>query len=259
MDLSPVVFGLRNGLKTLYFKESPIVPDRKGETMAEKEHWCITASDVFASMDEADRKRIAGMVSHIPLRKSEAVFTPGERAETLFILDRGKVKISRLTEEGRELTLDILKPGDLFGEMAIARGGNRRSTNAEALEDSVVCAISRRDFEKLAASNPRLSFAVTRWIGGRLNRIESRFENLIFKNVRTRLMTVLRELSGPYGERVPQGRKLNLNLSHQEIANLVGTTRETATLEINNLRREGRLLGEGRTLILPPPDPETGL
>jgi len=224
--------------------------------MADKEHWCIMASEVFASMDEAERKRITGLVSHIPLRKRETVYAPGERAETLYILDRGRVKISRLTEEGRELTLDILQPGDLFGELSIGRDGGLRSTNAEALEDSVVCAIPRRDFEKLAASNPRFSFAITRWIGGRLNRIETRFENLIFKNVRTRLLTVLRELSGPYGERVPEGRKLTLKLSHQEIANLVGTTRETATLEINNLKREGRLLGKGRTIILPPAEPE---
>jgi len=81
--------------------------------------------------------------------------------------------------------------------------------------------------------------------------VESRLENLIFHDVRSRLLSLFRDLGEKYGEETPAGIKITIHLSHQEIANLIGATRETVTLELNNLKRDGKLVLEGKDFILP--------
>jgi len=98
---------------------------------------------------------------------------------------------------------------------------------------------------------PDLSLTITKWIGLRLRKVESRLENLIFQDVHTRLYTLLETLAEKYGKDIPTGRKIAIKLSHQELANLIGATRETVTFELNKMKKRGIIKVEGREFILP--------
>jgi len=213
--------------------------------------WYINTNKLFSGLSEETRAGMASMLRPVNIKKKSFIYNMGDSAEKIYILKEGRIKITRLTEDGKELTIDILEPGDIFGEMAIA-GESERETSAEALEDSFICAIAKLDFERFIAENPGLSLGITKLFGSRLRKVESRLENLIFHDVRSRLLSLFSDLGEKYGEDTPRGKKITIHLSHQEIANLIGATRETVTLELNNLRREGKLDMEGKEFILPP-------
>ncbi|GMR04981.1 MAG: Crp/Fnr family transcriptional regulator [Thermodesulfobacteriota bacterium] len=218
--------------------------------MEKTKFWYISSNKVFSGLTEKDRDTMASMLRPVNVKKKSIIYNMGDSADNIYILKEGRIKITHITEDGKELTLDILEPGDIFGELALA-GEQERETSAEALEDSFICTIKREDFEDFVGKNPLLSLTITKWIGSRLRRIENRLENLLFQDVRTRILTLFNDLAARYGTDVDEGRKLNIRLSHQEIANLVGATRETVTLEINNLKKSGEILTQGKEFILP--------
>ncbi len=214
--------------------------------------WYISTNKIFYDLPEKDKSEMASMMTMRNIKKKGFVYTEGDRADTLYILKEGRIKITHLAEDGRELTIDIIEPGDIFGELTLA-GEEERETSAEALADSFICTISRKNFEAFLSMRPNLSLTITKWMGLRLRRIENRFENLIFQDVRTRLTTLLKDLAEKYGEDIEGGRKIAIKLSHQELANLIGATRETVTLELNNMKRRGDIVMEGREFVLPSP------
>jgi CRP/FNR family cyclic AMP-dependent transcriptional regulator len=194
---------------------------------------------------------MASMMIPRNIKKKALVYSEGDNADKLYILKEGRIKISRLAEDGKELTMDIIEPGDIFGELTLA-GETERETNASALEDSFICTVARDDFEKFLKMRPALTFTITKWIGVRLRKIENRFENLIFQDVRARIHSLLQDLAEKYGKDVPAGRKITIKLSHQELANLIGATRETVTFELNKMKKLGDLIVDGKEFILPP-------
>ncbi|MFQ5442338.1 MAG: Crp/Fnr family transcriptional regulator [Thermodesulfobacteriota bacterium] len=212
--------------------------------------WYISSNKIFSGLPEKERDRMAPMLKPVNIKKKSFIYSMGDSADDLYILKEGRIKITRITEDGKELTFDILEPGDIFGELALA-GEEERETSAEALEDSFICTINRKDFEGFVGKNPALSLRITKWIGSRLRKIENRVENLIFQDVRTRILALFIDLGEKYGKDSPRGRKIDIKLSHQEIANLVGATRETVTLELNNLKKTGEILTEGKEFVLP--------
>jgi len=228
-----------------YFKNT------KKDKMDKTTLWYINTNKLFSGLSEEKRAGMASMLRPVNIKKKSFIYNMGDSAEKIYILKEGRIKITRLTEDGKELTIDILEPGDIFGEMVIA-GESERETSAEALEDSFICAMGKNDFERFIAENPGVSMGITKWFGSRIRKVESRLENLIFHDVRARLLSLFNDLGEKYGEDTPGGKKITIHLSHQEIANLIGATRETVTLELNNLKREGKLIVEDKEFIVPP-------
>jgi len=213
--------------------------------------WYINANKIFSGLPEKDQAEIASKLTEISVRKKGLIYSAGDTAGTVYILKEGRIRIIRYSEDGKELTVDILEPGDIFGELTVA-GEEERETDAVAMEDSYICAIKRKDFEDFISKMPYLSLSITKWIGLRLRKIESRFNDIIFQDVHTRLITIFKDLSEKYGVPASNGRKIAIHLSHKEIASLIGATRETVTLELNNLKRSGDILMDDKYVILPP-------
>ncbi|VAV84498.1 Transcriptional regulator, Crp/Fnr family [hydrothermal vent metagenome] len=212
--------------------------------------WYISTNNIFSNLPKEDIEQMATMMTPRNIKKKGLVYSEGDVADQLYILKEGRIKISRLGADGKELTMDIIEPGDIFGELTLA-GETQRETNAQALEDSFICTISRKNFEAFLGMRPDLSLTITKWIGLRLRKVESRLENLIFQDVHTRLYTLLETLAEKYGKDIPTGRKIAIKLSHQELANLIGATRETVTFELNKMKKRGIIKVEGREFILP--------
>lgn len=176
-------------------------------------------------------------------------YLPDDPSDRVFLLKEGRVKISKVSEDGKKLTLGILEPGEIFGELALVDEGPR-GTIAEALEDTFICVIHRRDFERLLEKKPGLALKVTKLIGMRRKAIEAKVEDLVFRDVGSRLAKLLLELAASYGNEVEKGRRIDVKLTHRELAGLIGSTRETTTSNLNEFRRLGLIEVEKRRIVV---------
>lgn len=141
----------------------------------------------------------------VPCRKKEIFFFSDEPSQSVYLVKKGQIKLFRTTADGREIILDILGPGEIFGELALA-GETSRSHSAEALEDGLVCILPRKIFEGLARRHPEFAFRIIKLIGLRFRALESRVEDLAFQNVHDRLLFTLGNLAKKHG--IPGRRNL---------------------------------------------------
>jgi len=181
--------------------------------------------------------------------KREYIFTPDEPSNQIFMLRSGRVRISRLSETGKHFTLVILEPGDVFGESALFDDEPRRNF-AEALDDASVCAIDKREFEKVAMQNPSVSLKLAQIAEHRLAEAQEQIENLVFYDVQTRLARLLLKLADIHGERALGGVQIGIKLTHEDIASLIGSTRETTSKILNEFKTNGWIDVVKRQIIL---------
>ena len=190
-------------------------------------------------MAELDR---VTTISNVP--KGRVFYRPEEMGEVLFIVKKGQVQLYRISPEGKKLVISALGPGTLFGEMALL-GQQLHSTFAEAVEDCLICVMSRNDLERLILNKPLLALRVLEITGKRLREAETRLEDLAFKGIPARLASLLLRLAGERGDLTITG------LTHQDLAETVGTYRETATQVLNDLKTQGLIdIGRKRITIL---------
>ena len=215
--------------------------------------WYLQRINLFKEIPADDMEELARVTRMESAKKKETIFLPGESSQQVYLLKTGRVKISRVSEEGREITLAILEPGEIFGEIEILEG-SARDTIAEAMEESQLCVIQKEQFLSLIRKRPELSFRLTKLIGLRLRRIESRVEDLVFRDVPSRLAHLLIQLSENYGKTTPEGIFLNIKITHQEMANLIGSIRETVSATLGEFKKEGLITFEGRKIIILMPE-----
>jgi CRP/FNR family cyclic AMP-dependent transcriptional regulator len=195
----------------------------------------------LSAKELAELDRVTTM-SSVP--KGRVFYRPEDMGEVLFILKKGQVQLYRISPEGKKLVISTLGPGTLFGEMALL-GQQMHSTFAEALEDCLICVMSRNDLERLILSKPQWALRVLEITGKRLREAETRLEDLAFKGIPARLASLLLRLAEERGSLVISG------LTHQDLAETVGTYRETATQVLNDLKSQGLIdIGRKRITIL---------
>jgi CRP-like cAMP-binding protein len=172
-----------------------------------------------------------------------------EFGDTLFILNKGSVKITRLSDDGREVILSILGEGDFFGEMSIFDGENR-SANVIALEDTSVLILKRGDFLDLLEKHPRIAIVLLQEMAMRLRRSDQQIEGLSLSDAENRIAMSLLRLAEDLGI-IKQGQVVIENLPYQQdIANMAGTSRETVSRMLTLLQRKGYIQKRGRRLTI---------
>ncbi|MEE9166698.1 MAG: Crp/Fnr family transcriptional regulator [Candidatus Neomarinimicrobiota bacterium] len=197
----------------------------------------------FNLLKVLDKQSMMSLDKHSKMRKDkkrEIIYFPDEPSDTIYFLKEGKVKISRISEDGRSTSLQLIGPGEIFGESAILEQGTHENI-AEVVEDAVICSISKEMFQGLMAGNPRLSLSVTKFIGFRIRKIEAQVEDLVFKDAKQRVIAFLKRYVETYGKRLVDGWMVRPFLTHQEIADLTATTRQTVNSTLNELVREGKI------------------
>jgi CRP/FNR family transcriptional regulator len=215
--------------------------------------WYLKNINLFHGMSDDDQMRMLEQRTVMrEVRRREVLYLPGDAGDRIFLLKRGVVKISALQEDGREVMLALLHKGEVFGEEVVIDKAPRDHM-AEAYEDALVCIITRQDFMDILRSHPELLFKVTKLIGLRLKTFRTRVEHLLFKGASQRLAATLIELAREHGVSDAQGVLVPLRLSQQDLANLIGVTRESVNLALSDFRRKGLVVLEGRSLRLPRP------
>ncbi len=162
---------------------------------------------------------------------------------------QGRVKISRLSEDGREATLHLIGPYEPFGEECLLDAATRE-TIAENLEPAQTLRIPRDELSAVLLAHPPLALAIARLMSGRRRAAESRVEEMVFKTVRGRLASLLARLARSHGRATAGGILLDLSLAHQDLAGQIGSTRETTTLTLNEFRRGGLLRIDPRRILI---------
>ena len=204
--------------------------------------WRLSEVDIFRDLGVAEVEGIAQSAQMKEVSAGSLLISPNQANEVLFILKKGRVRLYRLAPDGRSLTTAIIEPGQIFGEM-LAMGQHLDDTYAEALDASVVCIMSRSDVNGLLLADSRVAARIAEVLGARVLDLERRLGDTVLMSVPARIASALATLA-----RVDGGE---VRLTHEQLADLVGTTRETTTKVLGDLRqRELVRLRRGRIQVI---------
>ncbi|QTN38412.1 Crp/Fnr family transcriptional regulator [Cryomorphaceae bacterium] len=186
--------------------------------------------------------------------KNETVYFSDDSADTIYLVASGRVKIVQYTEAGDEVVKGVLERGEIFGEMALL-GETRRSEVAQVVEEgTTLCPVNIEMMQDLMKDNQEFTLRIYKMIGVKMKKMERRIENLVFKDVRARLEDFIQELANEKGVEIENGAvKVTHFFTHKNIANLIGTSRQTVTTLLNELREEGYLEFDRRSFTVKKP------
>ena len=194
----------------------------------------LRQSEVFDSFNPLELGRLLGVLEELELPKHHVIFAPGVPSDAIYFIEKGRVRLTRLSSEGKTVILALLGPGDLIGEAAWETG--EHDSYAETLEESRIYQIGREAFQSFIRENPEFGLRLIQIIGGRLKQAQSRIEDLVFRQVPSRVARLLVNLAESHGKVTPNGIRVEFPLTHQEIADLVGSSRVTVTQILNKFR-----------------------
>jgi CRP-like cAMP-binding protein len=199
---------------------------------------------VFQDLSPREMQELNRIITMSTVPRGRVFYRPEEPGEVLFILKEGRVQLYRISPEGKKLVITTLGPHTLFGEMALL-GTKMHNTFAEAIDDCLICVMSRTDLERLILNKPQVALRILEVTGKRLREAEERLENMAFKGIPARLASLLLRLAEE------QGNDEIAGLTHQDLAESVGTYRETATQVLNDLKAQGLIeIGRKRIKVL---------
>jgi CRP/FNR family cyclic AMP-dependent transcriptional regulator len=205
---------------------------------------------LFIGLSSSEMKALAGRAVRKKFSKGEMLFTEGEPAHGLYIVESGSIKIFKVASSGREQVLHVEAAGNSVAEIPLFDGGPYPASGA-ALEDSTLLFIDRKSFESLCLSHPQIALSVIRVIGGRLRKLTRLLEEISLKDVAHRLAWWLLEKAKDTPKAGGDSVEFQLELSHEDIGTRIGTVREVVTRAFSRLESEGLVRVSGRTLKIP--------
>ena len=204
---------------------------------------------LLGSLTGPELQMLAARTSRRHLNAGELLFSEDERCDGLHIIARGKVRIFKMSREGREQVLAVNGPGETIAELPVFDGGTYPAS-AVAIDQVEILFISRRDFNAHCMEHPEIALKVLQVVGGRLRRLVGIIEELSFTTVRQRLISALLRIAQAEGKQTQRGLEFQLPASHQEIANQLGTVRELISRNLMRLQAEGLLEVNGRDIVV---------
>jgi len=210
-----------------------------------------TAVELFEGISEAEAQRVARLCAERKYRKGATIFSKGDPSNSLFIVKTGRVRILSLSDKGTETIVHILKEGAIFGELLLSE--EKRAFTAVAGTDSLVTVLSKGTLVELLAAIPTISKNFIRLLSKRLAKVEMEFGEFGHTWSYNRLAKVLLRLCDEHGKETPTGTVIPLRLTHEDLANLIGTTRETVTTQMIRFRRMGLVKRQDRFLVVNKP------
>jgi len=208
----------------------------------------LRAIPLFSRVSEGDLEELATHLIERRFPKNATVVEEGLPGDYMYVIRKGRAKVTKASEDGREKIMNFLETGAFFGDMALL-GDEPRSASVKTLEESVLMALSRRDFIDLLRQSPDLSLAVIEELANRLRETNEQARSLSFQGVEERTRNLFERISRQ--EEGGAGRRLTPPLTHQQIADMVGTSRETVTRSIKQLKESGWLAQEGKRYVIP--------
>lgn len=211
----------------------------------------LSRINIFSDLDADTLKRLDGISPSVTVAKGKVLLRPFDASAVLYLLKRGRVRLYRLSEDGKMMTLAILGDGNVFGAtQSVAL--HSRDMYAETMDDSLVCAMHPPDVERMLHDHPRVALRLMQVLSARVNDLEEQIASLAHEDVRRRLLHLLATLAQQFGVADGAFVRLNLPLTHADLASMVGSTRETVTTTMSALAREGLVRTDRRQVSVHP-------
>lgn len=203
----------------------------------------------FTTLQEEDLKKIWDMTIERKLRKGAIIFMDGDPGDAFYFIKSGKVKIYKTTSDGRELIFTILSEGDVFAEVTLFND-IPYPASAEVLEDANLGMIRNHDLEKLVSGNAEIALRIIKVLNKKLFNSQQKVKELALGDTFMRTAQMIIKLSKEHGVETKEGIELKLNLSRQELANMIGTARETVSRALGQFKKEGSIDISGKKIIV---------
>jgi len=212
--------------------------------------WSVGNCSLFRLLNETQLRELEKYARVRSYPKNNALYCPRDAADGVFLVASGRVRLCSTTSDGKQAILAFVEPGEIFGELALLDSGEREE-RAETVVDSIIVLLSAERLRLLMSTSIDLTLGVTKLIGLRRLRVERRLRSLLFRSNRERLTHLLVDLAGQYGKSTKDGLLIDIKLSHQELASIIGSTRETVTATLGEMQASGLLtIGRQRIAIL---------
>jgi CRP/FNR family cyclic AMP-dependent transcriptional regulator len=236
-------------------EKKPNAPRRAQDLTAADRATIIRQLEFGSRLSDKTVSQFAECSQVIDVRRRRFVYRAGEQADALYAIVRGRIKLCRIEPEtDREAVIDILPEGSLFGESALYSKAGRRENCAVAYQSCTLLRIPSSQFELGMAGEPLLHEYTFRLIGQRLEHAERRLADFALNAIPARLDRLLADFSDRYGVRESAGVLIDIPLPHREIASIVGSTRESVTVRLNAMRREGTIDFVNRRILVKRPE-----
>ena len=204
---------------------------------------------LFEELEGKDLDAIAKVAISRSYSKGSIIILAEEEGDTLFIISQGQVKVSIVSEDGREAILALLGEGAVFGELSLL-DGKPRSANVVATEATNLYMVRRADFLQLVYKVPQIAVGLLAELASRLRKTDRKIEGLALLDVTSRISETLLQLADEQGEEQKTGIILRNRPSHQQLANRAGTTRETVSRVLKRLESQGYITTRGRSIVI---------
>jgi len=204
---------------------------------------------LFVGLDDESGDLLASALTTRTVVRGHVVFSEGDPGDRLFVVLDGKTKISRAAADGRENLLAVLGPGEMFGELSLFDPGPRTAT-ATAVTDSTLASLDHDDLRPLMLAQPAVAVELLRALAQRLRRTNEAMADLVFSDVPGRVAKALLDLAERFGDQGPEGILVHHDLTQEELAQLVGASRETVNKALSEFANRGWLRLEGRSVLL---------
>ena len=216
-----------------------------------KEHTCSTCSHhqtkdpcpkkvpIFNFLSDQEIIKIARMTTHKEFKKGQALVHEGEKSDKLFIINKGQVKLSKFTVNGKEQILNIMTCGDFFGELHLFNNDEVNNFSVYAIEDTEICMLTKDDIDVIMEANSEIALKLLKAVTKRLVHTENLAQNLATKDPEVRIIQMILEFCEKFGTKKDQGILIDLPISREEIASYVGVTRETISRKLSKFEGIG--------------------
>jgi CRP/FNR family transcriptional regulator len=205
---------------------------------------------LFQGLSDADMQAIGHATTMTRCSRGQQILSPDDPPDRIHIIKQGRVRLYRTTPDGKQLTLDIHEKGTILGDMAMLGQDRVPEAYAEAIDDGVICTIAPDELRSLIERYPIIGINIIRHLSGRLQAAERELEAMAYQRVDQRLARRLIDLAARFGVETERGTLIRARLTQQELAELVGTTRETLAHTLSDLRRRGILDTEHHQVVI---------
>jgi len=211
---------------------------------------CMSQLSIFEGLSNKELLMIPSFAQGRLYEKGEILFNEGEEMEAIYLIKSGQVKLSKVFKNGKEITLQLINNDQVLGENALF-SDTTHSFTAKVVEDAFICACTKEEFERVITEYPQVGMKIIKTLGQKLSQLTERVNSLTIYDVKGRLVNLLFHLSEEYGIETSQGVKIDLTLTHQDLAEFIGASRVMVTKALNQLNG---IVNQDKKFIINEPD-----
>lgn len=214
--------------------------------------WYLENFSMLSVLKKEELQKMEEITRMEAVPRNQIIYYPDNQSNTIYLLKKGKVKISRFSDSGHEYILALLGPGEVFGELAFT-GEEKRGEMATVTEDAIVCRVDILQFQELMANNSALSFEITKLIGFKVKKIQTKFEHLIFKTSEERIVWFVKSMGLQFGRPIKgfvNQFQIDIKFTHEEIGKLTASSRQMVTATLSTLEKQGIIKYDRRRIYI---------